>query len=183
MKKLFVLLLVLCMASLAGATTVSWVDEGLTIIATPGEVVRLEVSSDDGLYALNAIATVQGGDVIVGAISSGEPIILSSYGWDPGLSFLPIGIGTPTVEIGIGTFGAPLSGVVAYFDVLYTSGEQIVSIADGMTFGGSGDVNFLPPEFSDGVVTIIPEPATLALLSLGGLALLRRRKYIGGQVL
>ena len=176
MKKLLVFMLVLGMASLAGATTVSWVNEGQTIIAAPGEVVRLEVASDAGLYTLNAIATVVGGDVIVGAIGSDEPIICSSYGWDPSLSFPPIGLGTPIVEIGIGTFGAPPSGVIAYYDVLYTSGEQIVSIAAGISFGGSGDENFLPPEFSDGVVTIIPEPATLALLGLGGLALLRRRK-------
>ena len=167
MKKLFVLLLVLCMASLAGATTVSWVDEGQTIIATPDSVVRLEVTSDAGLYALDAVATVVGGDVIVDA---------GCYCFDPYPPIIPFGLGTPTVEIGCGTLGVPPSGVVAYFDVLYTSGEQIVSIVNGMAFGGSGDTNFLTPDFSDGVVTIIPEPATLTLLGLGALALLRRRK-------
>ena len=152
MKKLLVFILVLGMASLAGATTVSFVAEGTSIITGPG-VVRLEVTSDAGLYYLDAVATVLGAHVITAATNLGD---CATYGWDPGLSFEPIGIGTAVAEIGLGTFGAPPSGVVAYFDVLYTGGEIVVSIANGMTFGGSGDTNFLTPEFSDGVVTIFP---------------------------
>jgi len=179
MKKLFVLLLVLCITSLSEATTVSFVHEGHTIIAAQGEVVRLDVMSDLGLYMLDAIATVTGGDVITGATGL---VDCADYGWDPGLSFDPEGIGTPTSRIGLGTFGLPPSGVVAYFDVLYTGGEQVVSIVRGYYYGGSVDWYHNEPIFSDGVVTIIPEPATLALLGLGGLALLRCRKLIGGQV-
>ena len=173
MKKLFAILLVLCMASLAGATTVSLANEGHTIIASEGEVVRLEVASDLGLYALDAISTVVGGDVFNGAINLSD---CATYGWDPGLSFSPTGIGTAQAEICVGTFGIAPSGVVAYFDVLFTGGEQIVSIAPGYGFGGSDDCYHYEPDFSDGVVTIIPEPATIVLLGLGALALLRRRK-------
>lgn len=180
MKKLFILLLVLCMASLAGATTVSFVDEGHIIGATPGEVVRLEVMSDAGLYGLNAVATVtsptHNSDVFVDAVGSHEVIILSSYGWDPDFSFPPIGLGTSQAEIGLGNFMGNYNTIVGYFDVLYTSGIQYVSIGPGTIYGGSSDINFEPPEFSTGVVTIIPEPATLALLGLGALAILRRRK-------
>ena len=173
MKKLFTLLLVICMASLAGATTISFVDEGLTIIASQGEVVRLEVTTDVGLLGLDAVATVAGGDVFTGATGKWD---CATYGWDPSLSFDPIRLGTAQAEIGLGTFGFPPSGVVAYFDVLYTGGEQVVSIAPGYFWGVSVDWYGEPPLFSDGVVTIIPEPATLALLGLGALALLRRRK-------
>jgi hypothetical protein len=173
MKKLFILMLVLGMASFSEATTISFVDEGLTIIASGGEVVRLDVMSNLGLYGLDASATVTGGDVITGATGKWD---CATYGWDPSLSFDPIRLGTAQAEIGLGTFGFPPSGVVAYFDVLYTGGEQIVSIAGGYFWGGSVDWYGEPPPFSDGVVTIIPEPASLALLGLGTLAILRRRK-------
>ena len=178
MKKLFTLLSVLCMASLAGATTISLTDEGTVINATPGENVNLTISSNaDGVTNLwilwmDVIFTVAGGDVITAAMNMGD---CSTYGWDPTLSCNPIGLGTPTVEIAGATITGNLSAIVGYVDVGYTGGTQIVSIAPGY-MGGGRDVGDNPVIISQGVVTIIPEPAAIVLLGLGGLALLRRRK-------
>ncbi|MHC4106086.1 MAG: dockerin type I repeat-containing protein [Planctomycetota bacterium] len=159
MKKLFALLLVLFMASLASAT-VRLVDEGTAIYPTPGTPYRLYVTSDTGLIALDCVATVVGGDIFSGATGPDDAGI---FGWDPGMSFYPIGIGTAVVEIGLSSFGAPPSGVVGYFDIFYTGGTQIISIANGTNFGGSADTSFLTPNFSAGTVDIpfgVPEPAT-----------------------
>jgi hypothetical protein len=175
MKKLLVLLLVLGITSLASATTVSLTAEGTTINATPGSTVTLLISSDaaTALVALDAIITVTGGDVITGAVNVTDCV---GYGWDSSLSFNPSGLGTAAPEIGLGNFMGNSATSVGYVDVAYTGGTQIVSIAGGSAFGGSGDAMLGAVTFSSGVVTIVPEPMTIALLGLGGLFLLRRRK-------
>src|SRR4030042_6520739 len=97
MKKLLVFMLVLGMTSLAGATTVSLSDEGAIINATSGSVVRLTLHSDAGLWALDAIATVVDGTVSAAT----NKLDCAAYGWDPGLSFNPTGIGKAGAEIGL----------------------------------------------------------------------------------
>jgi len=174
MKKLFTLLLVLCMTSLAGATTISFEDEGTTIIATPGGVVNLNIVTDCPLDFMYVIASVEGDASITGAIGLADA---SAYGWDPFLSFDPIITGD-TAEIGMALFGSSNSGpVVGYVEVTYGSGTVVVSgIAPPPP--GTWPAIYPPPYpvFSNGVVTIIPEPATLALLGLGAMAILRHRK-------
>lgn len=175
MKKLLVFMLVLGMTSLAGASVISLVDDGLTIMASPGDTVRLTIASDTMLLGMDVIGTVTGdivSDVITGATSK---LDAATYGWDAGLSFDPLGLGTSVVEIGLGNFNGAPAGVVGYFDVLYTGGTQVLAISPGSTLGGSMDIEWGVPEIA-GMVTIVPEPATIALLGLGGLALLRRRK-------
>ena len=90
MNKLFTLLLVLCMASLASATTISLTDEHTTITASPGSDVTLTISSNadgvtnPGLVYIDLIISVTGGDVISDALNLATA---SSYGWDPTLSW------------------------------------------------------------------------------------------------
>jgi hypothetical protein len=74
----------------------------------------------------------------------------------------------------IGAGGSPLSDDIYQFSFLASSdglGSLLIS-------GRSGGVN--PSVFLNAIelsqVSIVPEPATFALLGLGGLALLRRRR-------
>jgi hypothetical protein len=173
-KKLFALLSVLCTASLAGATTISFEDEGTTIITTPGSVVNLNIVTDGPLDFLYVIASVEGDVSITGAIGIDDA---AAYGWDPSLSFDPLITGN-TAEIGMALFGSSNGGpVVGYVEVTYGSGTVFVSGCAPPPPGFWIDIYPPPyPVFSSSVVTIIPEPAAIVLLGLGALALLRRRK-------
>ncbi len=182
MKKLFTLLLILYMASLAGATTISLTDENTTITATPGSTVTLTISSNAdgvnnlGLLSMDVIITVNGGDIITDAL---HLAIAASYGWDPAFSAPPIGLGTASVEICAGSVdfvNGNLFPIIGFVDLAYTGGTQVVSIALGDSCNPSYDIMYQKPIVSTGVVTIVPEPATLVLLGLGALTILRRRK-------
>jgi hypothetical protein len=182
MKKLLVLVFVLAATSSAGATTVFLTDEG-TVISAPAGTVRLTITSNAdgatnfGILNFDCIVAVTGGDVIAGALNLAD---CAAYGWDPGLSFNPTDIGTASAEMGVGNVLANgnLNTIIGYVDIAYTGGTQVVSIAPGSGLGGGYhniDTMLNPLIFSTGVVTIIPEPATLLLLTLGACFLTIKR--------
>ncbi len=178
MKKLFVVLVVLALCSTANATVIALVDAGTVIVANPGDVIKLDIEqvpTSPGLICFDAIVTVTGGDIITKAMNPiDDPGNPNAYGWDMS-SFIvdPICVGTCVVELG----GAAFSyyQIIGYVEVSYTGGTQIVSLAAGQGIAGSYCCDYTVPAFSTGVVTIVPEPMTIALLGLGGL-LLRSRK-------
>jgi hypothetical protein len=180
MKKLMTLLLVFAMVSVASATTVTiGIPEGAPGSASnplrESETAMIIVTSDNGLVGLDAILSVGSGPgSIVGAIGKADA---AGYGWDPDLSFDP-DVAAASAEIGLGTFGTPPLGDVGYY-IVHCDGQEpvVVGLGPGDKFGGSLDKDFAVPDII-GQVTVhqIPEPMTVALLGLGGLALLRRRK-------
>lgn len=128
---------------------------------------------------------------------------MTAGGWQPGLSFDTVLTGGIKAEIGLGHFGStiygptsdpvvvmPLAGgdigdmvprntPIAYIDVLATGmGTVTLTMVDGSQLGahtldGDGPIaGFGSPL----VLDTVPEPMTIALLGLGGLALLRRRR-------
>ncbi len=179
MKKLLIMMLVLCVTSLASATTISLTDEGTQVSAMPGDTVTLTISSDGatalGIISMDTVLTVSG-DVITGAMNLTD---CASYGWDPGFSDNPKFLGTTSVAVAGGSSNfttGNIAAIVGYVEVAYTGGIQVVSIAAGMNWGGSYLLDGSSPVYSQGIVEIVPEPMTIALLGLGGLFMLRRRK-------
>lgn len=172
MKRLLAVLIVLGLCGAAGATTVpvvSFEDEGTTIITTPEGVVSLDIVTDSPFNILHAIVTVEGDAIITGAMNSSDA---DQYGWDPTFPLDPIGLGTKSVELGGVAFPGTATGTIAYVEITYGSGEVVVSgWPRRPTMPGPPPP---PVYFSDGVVTIIPEPATFLLFGLGALLLHRR---------
>ena len=174
MKKLFAVLMVLSICGTANATMISLVDEGTVIDASlTGGVVKLEITSDTSLAVMNLIVVLTGDGIFSDAMGS---CYFPICPWDP-ISMPPIYHTPQRVEIGGGTMGAPVVGNAGWVEVTYSGPvDVVVSLeGDGLN-GGTFDGGYAPVSYSSGVVTIIPEPATIALLGLGGLALLRRRK-------
>jgi hypothetical protein len=163
MKKLIVLLLVLGIASLANAT----------LSATPFTYgnVTWSVVNDQLVGHGDSKGTYDGG-LVPSATITPDPTLtpagLPTYdtgkkqGGDlasiSGIASIPGGYYTYAADSGVG------DQIVGDWFVFDLSGEQTVDVYD--TSSGANKV---------GTITIVPEPATLALLGLGGL-LLRRRK-------
>ena len=152
MKKLLAVLLVLGMASMASAALIpTGIDAG---VLRAGDVVGL--STDEN---------VSGYDVSI--LTTGDVTLDISGIMFPEEFFLP--------------------GTVVTADPLRLSGSEIFATAhgagnmlvDGIVIGGTAGTIELIDELgggiSLGVIDVIPEPMTLSLLGLGGLALIRRR--------
>jgi hypothetical protein len=144
----------------------SFVDEGQTITTTSGSIIRLEIQTDEATSFFDPSIRLNGNATFTNAINKSD---CADYGWDPTISYDPIYESDPTsVQINCHVSGLNSGPLVGYVEITYGSGQVIVS----------GQPFYTPPisDFSDGVVTIVPEPATLLLLAPGTLILLRKRR-------
>jgi hypothetical protein len=130
-----------------------------------------------------------------------NPLVVAG-GWQPDLSFNPI-LTPQSATVGLGHFGSTIypttyevqayqtptnppygpwfNGPLAYVDLHCEGpGNVTVTLAPSTQFGGTLDDNGQPidPGLIGGEIILyqIPEPMTMTLLGLGGLALLRRRR-------
>ena len=179
MKKLLVLLLVFGMASVAGATLQISVGGNpepadSQIYLEPSETLIIDIWTDTditpgvgegywGIGVLPADGTLSGG---VGLGQGTDTTIYADAGYvSPEAG--PWG-GIATATVGAGGYAA---GFVLYDDIVFhcvREGETVINLY--------WDI-FVEPMLVDSVtIHQVPEPMTVALLGLGGLFLLRRRK-------
>ncbi len=184
MKKLLVLLLVFAMASWANAAIVSFsAEDGL-----PGDTIGITVSSDEqvvGMMLARITDNGFGGTANPGAWNT--LFVTADAGYNGGA--YGFGVGDLVIATGAVTPGIYATGT------LYTYAYDIPSDA---AFGATitftvedlaeyfyfSSISYLvgdvaTPMSTTGMeftATVIPEPMTIALLGLGGLFLLRRRR-------
>ena len=183
MKKLLALVLVLGMASMASAALQISVNGDLDPIDSqieifPSDELILNVHADTDtstdtywvLYAQTRLATITGGDpigfgaeidngVYGGAVENGVPILPDEDGICGGVFFWS----TDIVPAG----GVLVDGILFHCE---GEGDTVVTLQEVTGGWGLGEI------YDTVVIHQIPEPMTMALLGLGGLGLLRRRR-------
>ena len=198
MKKLIVLMLVLGLANVASAVityTPTVGGSNADVEAGAGDVIYLDISATgaaDYLMATGELVLTITGDAAFTDISAltYEP---DNAMWDPGVGLI---VNTVLDDAATLRVSAATVQTMSLF-WMAMPGEPIGNI--GVTYGGTGDATItIAPNnspnpwgntvyvvgasaFDDlqaagGSIMIVPEPATIALLGFGGLALLRRRR-------
>jgi hypothetical protein len=176
MKKILVMLMVLGMASVASATII--IDTPVKEVV-PSEIIRIALHSvDEGVIGING-AYLQ------------EPPAQDGYGQNPGAvqwdtagyEGYPVNDGTTLIAYLSGSqTGTPPNaylGDISWFDyhVPYLPESTYITIwFDGIVTGYDPATGGYDAQVEPLILHIIPEPMTIGLLGLGGLALLRRRR-------
>jgi hypothetical protein len=188
MKKLFILLAVLAMTSVSQAAVIDIVISSLDgapidpvteITILPSQVINMDI-----IYTQEQSPTLLGLDSIVNAEGPGT-LNVSDLTWpyDEGFNRTIEYVAGKSYNVSTGSFGGiggtgtiMVDHVLLHCDDL---GDVVVWMSPDTAGGGSIYTTGMPYDGTWGagvIVHQVPEPMTIALLGLGGLALLRRRK-------
>ena len=188
MKKLLVLLLVLGMASYASAALQISVNgdpnpEDSTIYLDVSDTVMLDIYSTVPIAAGDPGENEYWGltcQTSCGYISGGMAVqVGADWSFEIFDDAAGVGMGNlPQGENGVGgmmaTFGAPIPADTLYDEIIFHC--ESLNGPTTVTLWRADDGGVVFETWDTVVIHQIPEPATMALLSLGGLFLLRRRK-------
>lgn len=184
MRKLLVLVLVFAMTSWANAAVVSFsAADGL-----PGDTIGITVSSDEQVAGvILALITDNGFGGTANPGAWNTTFTVANAGYNGGAS----GFGTGDLIMADGSIslGFPATGLLYSYSydipsdavvgsiITFTVGDLaeygIASSIGYLVEGATAQMSLTGMEFA---ATVIPEPMTIALLGLGGLFLLRRRR-------
>lgn len=151
---------------------------------TADQLIHIYVSGGDAVEALNFSAQIADGGSAGGGTDDGP--VFTGLDLVDGTIFAPNNLGqfgdslNPQLAIAStitssGTVSA--DGLLATLTVDTTgvwSGTYALKLSD--TLNGTTDFGDVHPLITDGMIQVVPEPASLALLTIGGLAMLRRRR-------
>ena len=182
MKKLLVLILVFAMASWANAVIVSFnAPDG-----DPGDTIAITVSSDEQVTGVilalitdngfGGTATPGAWDALFTTADAGYPGPVAGFGAGD-LALATGSVNLPFYATGIlytYSYDIPLGAIVGD-TITFTVGDiPAYSYFSSISYmPGPATLSTTGTEFT---ATVTPEPMTIALLGLGGLFLLRRRK-------
>jgi hypothetical protein len=178
MKKLLAVILVLGMASIANADLVLSVNGEVApdeITIATSDIITLDLMVTEG--------TITGGQVEI-VLSNPQGELLQDAVWFPdNASFMfawyVMAQDSSHIEITGGNFGPVAAPLVIMDGLLFHCVEETEVIIDLHVTGDTtidGESVPISTILDTITVTQIPEPMTVALLGLGGLFLLRRRK-------
>jgi hypothetical protein len=186
MKKLFILLTVLAMASVSQAAVVDLQIASLNgQPIDPVKEITIEISdviNMDIVYATEGSPALLGLDSQVavdgpGTLSVDELTWPFNEGFNRTIEYVP----GKHYNISTGSFGGMADTILVDHILMHCDdlGDVFVVVNNDTAGGGSIYVTGMPYDGAWGagvIVHQVPEPMTVVLLGLGGLALLRRRK-------
>ena len=179
-KRLLILGLVLALPAMASAVSVSLTSGGMSTLVlgtdvTVGQIIQVDLVSDTACTGISSIDFVAAGEMINAAGAWNAALFAAPPMSTPGTYVAPLailrarGLGKAATVSSAGavlySFNATVQGVGNICPVMCTT-DFFFDSAGQFVWG---------PNVAQNCLVIVPEPATIALLGLGGL-LLRRRK-------